>query len=363
MAVKPTRIVILAGGSGTRFWPAGRLSRPKQLLALDGDDTRPLLRTTVDRLEPLSPLPPWIVAPTPLRSALRKMLNELPAEAFLWEPRPRNTAAAVALAAYAQRAEDPEAPMLVVPADHHVTPAGRYRSALRAMAARARRLDGIVTLGLAPSRPATGYGYLKRGLRTAKSGAGPIHVVERYLEKPSLARARRFVADGKHSWNGGTFAFRPSVFIAELERVLPAVAGPLEAAFARFGTRGFSAALRKAYEAMPSISVDYGVMEQAASVEVLVSDIGWDDLGSWDAVARHRTPDADGNRLRGDVTAVDSQDNLVDAEVGHVALLGVKDLIVVRTGDTTLVARRKKGEDVRKIVERLREAGRGDLLS
>lgn len=363
MARQPTYITILAGGSGTRFWPVGRASRPKQMLALAGDDERPLLRATVDRLLPLSKRPPLIVAPGSMRVPLRRMLRDLPKDSFLWEPQPKNTAAAVALAAYAARVEAPGAPVLVVPADQYAAPLGKYRTALRAMAARARRYDGIVTLGLKPTRAATGYGYLERGRRTVRCAAGPFHEVLRFREKPSKRLASRMSSDGHHSWNGGTFAFRPEIFIDELERSQPEIAAPLERAFARHGTRGFSAALRRAYAALPSISVDHAVMEHANAVEVLVSDIEWDDLGSWDAAARHRAEDPDGNRLRGDVTAVDTRDCIVDADVGHIALVGVKDLIVVRTGDTVLVARRGHGQDVRKVVERLRDEGREDLLS
>ena len=168
--------------------------------------------------------------------------------------------------------------------------------------------------------------------------------------------------DGKHLWNGGTFAFMPEVFVRELRAHLPEVAGPMEAAFTRYGKRTFKKALAEAYAQMPSVSVDYGVMEQADQVETLVASLVWDDLGSWDAIARHRKPDAHGNSTRGDATVVDSTNCVVDAREGHVALLGVEDLIVVRTGDTVLVAKRGRGEDVRTIVERLKAGSRSALL-
>jgi mannose-1-phosphate guanylyltransferase len=268
----------------------------------------------------------------------------------------------VALAACAARARDPDAPLLVVPADLHVAPVGRYRAALRSMAARAARFDGLVTLGLRPTRPATGYGYLRHGRATRRIAAGSFHPVERYVEKPPPAVARRLARDGRHAWSGGTFAFRPQVFLDALATHLPAVADPLARAFPPGRRKPSAAALARAYDAMPSISVDYGVMEKAAPQEVFVATIEWDDLGSWDAVGRQRRPDADGNRLRGEVTAVDSSDCVVDADGGHVALLGVKDLIVVRTADAVLVARRGRGEDVRQVVDRLRARGRGDLV-
>jgi mannose-1-phosphate guanylyltransferase len=362
MARRPTRVAILAGGSGTRFWPAGTATRPKQLLALDGDDTRPLLRATVDRLKPLSSHPPYIVAPARLKRVLTKLLPELPTDSFLWEPRARNTCAAVALAAHAAQSDSGDGPLLVVPADQHVAPLKDYRTAMRAMLERARSFGGIVCLGLEPTHAATGYGYLERGTRTVKSKAGGIHHVRRYVEKPSRARAGRMLKRGGFLWNGGTFAFRPSVFLGALDQHQSDIAWPLARACQRLGDKGFAASLRRAYEGMPSVSVDYAVMEKARAVEVLASSIEWDDLGSWDAVGRHRAPDGDGNRMRGDVTAHGAKECVVDVEDGHVALLGVKDLIVVRRGNTVLVAKRGMGEDVREIVARLEQEGREDLL-
>lgn len=363
MPPAPLRLAVLAGGSGTRFWPSGRRSRPKQVLALDGDDPRSLLELTVDRAGPLSGAPPWIVAPAALLPMLRRLLPALPQEAFIGEPRARNTAAAVVLSALVGRAEAPDQPILALPADHHVRPVGKYRAALKAMAARAGRTDAILTLGIQPDRPATGYGYLKLGDVTETRGSREIRKVVRFLEKPNAAKAKRLVSDGRHLWNGGTFAFLPEVLLREAHRHLPEVTEPLEAAFARYGKRGFPAALRRAYDVIPSISVDYGIMERTKHVEAVRADFEWDDLGSWDAVARHRKPDRRGNCVRGAVTVVDADGCVVDAADGHVALLGVKDLIVVRTKDTVLVARRGRGEDVRDVVKRLEEEGREDLLA
>lgn len=362
MAKSKITIGILAGGSGTRFWPAGRRSKPKQLLALDGDDPRTLLALTLDRVGPLTDATPRLIAPKALAPAFRRGLPRQAIDACLWEPQPRNTAAAVALIAYAGRIETPDAPVLVVPADHHVKPVGRYRRALAAMASRAKRSASIVTLGLRPDHPATGYGYLALGAETESRAIGRFHQVKRYVEKPALASARRLVKGGRHLWNGGTFAFRPEVFIAELEQHLPAVATPMAEAFRAYGTRRFSAALKAAYATMPSISVDYGVMEQASAVETLAVDLEWDDLGSWDAIARHLPADRDGNRTRGSVTLVDAKGCVVEAIDGHVAVLGLEDVVVVRTGDTVLVTRRGRGEDVRDVVRRLEAEGREDLL-
>lgn len=355
------QIAILAGGSGTRFWPAGRAARPKQVLALDGDDPRTLFEATLDRVAPLSAAPPLVVAPAALERALERAAGRHDYR-FVAEPAARNTAAAVALAALAAERAQPGATLLVVPADHHVAPLARYRAALRAMAARAAGGPRLLTLGLVPDRPATGYGWLRLGRRLGGPAALPVHAVERFLEKPPLARARRLLADGRHRWNGGTFAFQSTVLLDALRRHLPAVADPLRRADAVRGSAARARAVRRAYAGLPSISVDHGVMERAGGIECVAADLSWDDLGSWDAVARHRRADRAGNRVRGAATLVDAADCVVDAADGHVALLGVSDLIVVRTADTVLVARRGAGERVREVVERLRAEGRADLL-
>jgi mannose-1-phosphate guanylyltransferase/mannose-6-phosphate isomerase len=362
MARAPIRVAILAGGSGTRFWPLSRASRPKQVLALDGRDGRPLAAAALDRLTPLSEDPPLVVAPESLLPALRRVLPRLARHAFLAEPRPRNTAAAVVLAAETARREAPGAVLLVVPADHRVAPLGRYRAALRAMARRAHATDALVVLGVPPTRATSAYGYLRPGRGTAEGASGRFFRVARYIEKPSPERARRLVADRRHLWGAGTFAFRPESFLAEAARHLPAVAGPIARAFR--GTKRASArALAAAYAAIPSISVDHGVMERSNRIEVLAArDLDWDDLGSFEAVGRRRRPDAAGNRVDERVLLVDSRDCQVEGDGPLVALLGVEDLLVARAGDAVLVAKRGREEEVRRVVERLRAQGREDLL-
>lgn len=353
---------ILAGGSGTRFWPVGRRSRPKQLLALDGDDPRPLLRATYDRVAPLCDRKgPYVVAAKALGPAIRRLLPRLPADRLILEPAPRNTAPAIAVLAHAIRSEHGDAPFAVVPSDHHVAPDTRYRDALAAMIDRAGATGRPQTLGLPPAFPATGYGYLEVGPRVARTRPGPVHAVHRYVEKPPLAVAKRYVRGGRHLWNLGTFAFRPTAFLAEFRRLLPEAADALAPVLSRARWRP---GLAPAFAACPSVSVDYGVMERARDVEVLRADFDWDDLGSWDAVARHARRDPRGNALgRADVV-LDAKDCLVRTDDGTaVALIGVDDLLVVRTKDALLVARKGRGEDVRRIHDALRLAGRDDLLA
>ena len=358
----PRFVAILAGGSGTRFWPVGRRSRPKQMLALDGDDPRPLLRATYERVAPLCDRKgPFVVASKALAKELRRLLPEMPADRLLLEPVPRNTAAAVALAAHAIACEGGDAPFAVVPSDHHVAPDETYRAVLAAMIDRAGASHRLQTLGLRPAFPATGYGYLEVGPRRAKTPSGPIHAVRRYVEKPALAVAKRYVKGGRHLWNLGTFAFRPSVFLDAFRRHMPEAAAALAPVLA---TKAFRPRLAKAFAACPSVSVDYGVMEKAADIEVLAADFEWDDLGSWDAVARQASADAHGNAIGPTDVAVDAENCLVRCVDGtSIALVGVSDLLVVRTKDALLVARKGRGEDVRRVYEALKTAGREDLLA
>jgi mannose-1-phosphate guanylyltransferase len=353
-------VVVLAGGRGTRFWPVGRESRPKQMLPLDGDDPRPLLRATVDRVRPLcAGGSPWVVANRSIERDVRRLLPEVPRARLLFEPEGRNTAAAVGLAAHAVAAAAPDASVAVVPSDHHAAPAARYRAALEACLDRAATTDAVVTVGIRPTRPATGYGWLALGRLVARTKAGPVHEVSRFVEKPTEARAKAFLRGGRHLWNAGVFVFRPAVFLAALDRRLPEAARRLAAA----AERGLSPrALERAYDGMPSVSVDHGVMEHERAIEALAARLDWDDLGSWDAVARHARPDRDGSSLPAGAIAVGSRRCVVRGDGPAVALLGVDDLVVVRTQDAVLVARRGSGERVREVVAALRAARREDLL-
>ncbi|MCC7139957.1 MAG: mannose-1-phosphate guanylyltransferase [Planctomycetes bacterium] len=362
MSARPPHVAVLAGGKGTRFWPVGRASRPKQLLALDGDDPRPLLVAAWERAEPLCDRDgPWVVVSKALLPATRRLLPARARARLLAEPAGRNTAAAVALAAVAVRDAAPGAALAIVPSDHHVAPDRAWRAAVRAMLARAASARRILTLGLRPAFPATGYGYLEVGERRAAVRGGAVHAVRRFVEKPVLARARRFVAGGRHLWNLGTFAFLPEVFLRAFLASFPAGAE----AFRPLLERGLSPArVAAAYRAVPSLSVDYAVMEKQADLEVVAASFSWDDLGSWDAVGRHARADAAGNVLPAGGVALEAERCFVRAEDGTtVALLGVSDLVVVRTRDALLVARRGRGEDVRRVYEELDRRGRKDLLS
>jgi mannose-1-phosphate guanylyltransferase/mannose-6-phosphate isomerase len=332
------------------------------LLALDGDDPRTLLRATYDRVARLADGGvPWVIASRAVAAGVRATLPRAARRRIVLEPTGKNTAAAAVLAAAVVEEETKDGVVVLVPADHHVAPLAAYRAALAAMLDRAAKAERILTLGLSPAFPATGYGYLEIGRRVDRSIAGPVHVVERFVEKPPLARAKRYLAGGRHLWNGGTFAFRPRVMFAAVARH----AHDVDAATRPVRGGSWRRGLEKAYADVPSISIDYAVMEKAKGlVETVAARLDWDDLGSFDAVARHAARDADGNVLPEGAVAVDAKDCFARADDGTlVALLGVSGVTVVRTKDAVLVAAKGRGEDVRDVVERLRREGRRDLLA
>ncbi len=342
--------VILAGGSGTRFWPLSRRRRPKQLLPLAGG--KPLLVETVARVKGLAaPKSVVIVCGALHAREIRRLLPALPPKNLLIEPVPRNTAAAIGWAAVRLLAIDPDATLAVLPSDHHIADVPRFRALIRAAAEIAQ--DGtLVTLGITPTGPETGFGYLRMGAPLAKAPANARRVAE-FVEKPTRAVAERYLASGEYLWNAGIFVFRADALLAELRRQLPAHAIALGQIEDVVGTPREGAAVVRHFPTMPSVSIDYGVMEKATKVAVVPADFGWSDLGSFDAIAQVRPLDAQGNLLEGEALALDCRDCLVFARDRPVAVIGAEGLVVVDAGDAILVVPRSRVQEVRKAVEEL----------
>lgn len=353
--------MIMAGGRGTRFWPRSRRRNAKQVLNIVGQDT--LIQATVARLK--SFLPPermWVITNEYLRREIVRQLPEVPRRQILAEPAQRNTAPCNGLAAHILESIDADAVLGVFPADHVISKPAAFRRLL-GPAYRAAAGGRLVVLGIEPRWPETGYGYLEFPAGTRPGAREPAPVL-RFHEKPDETTARRYVEAGNFYWNSGMFFWRASTFLEALRRHLPKTA-TLVAALPPFTSRGFAAVLGEAYPRCENISVDYAVMEKAENVVGIpaAAEVGWNDVGSWNAVYELLPHDAEGNVARGaEVLARESGGNYVDAERKLVALLGVKDLIVVDTQDALLVADRSRAQQVAELVKALESRKREDLL-
>jgi mannose-1-phosphate guanylyltransferase len=349
--------LILAGGRGTRFWPRSRRTRAKQVLKFFGD--RSLIQQTVDRLKPI--LPPdriWILTNDHLRDEIVKQLPEIPKRQILAEPAQRNTAPAIGVAAHILHSIDPESVMGVFPADHVIAKPRDYVRLLRP-AFRAARDGKIVVLGIQPRWPETGYGYIEFAKNTAP-GLAPVET-HSFREKPDAATAEQFVAAGNFYWNAGMFFWRTSVLLDSLRKFLPKTA-TLLASLPAFTHRQFNARFKEVFPKCENISIDYAVLEHAKNVAgIAAGDIGWNDVGSWNAVYELEKRDSGGNALKCTALLEASTGNYVHAEK-LVALIGVKNLIVVDTPDALLIADRSHAQQVGEIVKRLEKSGREDLL-
>jgi len=346
--------VILAGGTGTRLWPASRRKTPKQFLPLGSSAGESLLVATCRRFSAL-PGGTVVVAGASQIDDVRAHLPSLPDEALIGEPTGRNTAAAMGLAAVHLLARDPDAVMGVMPSDHHIADADRFADVVERAFQVAEQHEVVVTIGIVPSRPATGYGYLRVG----KSRPDGSFEVRQFVEKPDKETARQYLASGDYLWNGGMFFVRASVLLDAIRTHMPETHRGLEeiaAALREGGRPAANAAAERVYPTLPSVSIDYGVMEHAEDVVTVRGDFGWNDVGTWSSLAEYREADADGNVLSGEAFLLDAKDNIVFGDSDHlVALVGVHDLVVVQAGNAVLVVPRRRAQEVRDVVAALEQ--------
>ncbi len=354
--------VIMAGGSGTRFWPASRKLLPKQLLALSGDRT--MIQSTVDRLGDL--VPPerqLIVTNKILTDAVSAQLPDIPSANIVGEPCKRDTAPCVGLAAAMVHRVDPEGTMVVMPSDHVISSPEKFQAAI---AAGQRLIDEdptrIVTFGIRPTYPAESFGYIQRaGSIDAEDVAA--FQVEKFREKPDRATAEEYVAAGTFYWNSGIFLWRASTILDALQTNVPEMHKHIAAIADAMGSDSFEATLEKEFTAINGTSIDYAVMESYKNVVMIEAPFPWDDVGSWQALARLHQPDADGNTVVGSHVGIDTKGSIIHAQPGHtIVTIDVDDLIVVQTADATLVAPKNAEERVREAVKALEERKLNDLL-
>ncbi len=376
----PLWAVVMAGGVGTRFWPVSRAERPKQFLPPGGgrpqkgsrktssktskNNPNSLLRNTVDRIRDL--VPPertLIVGGADHRRLIREALPEIPPRNVVLEPEGRNTAPCLGLAAHIIEGREPGAVMAAFPADHHIARPAALRRLVRTAARLAAGEDAIVTLGMKPTGPETGYGYIQRGKKLP--GGSGAYAVRRFTEKPTLARARKFIASRSYYWNGGIFVWRAARAVEEIARRIPQTARALERAAAALRKRN-RAAFARAFKSCESISIDYAVMERARGLAVLPADIGWDDVGSWPALRDVLPVDGEGNLWMlpkgAAVHAEDASGLIVRSTKPLVAALGVEDLIVIETDEVLFLCRADRAQSVGDLVNALRRKGLGKFL-
>ncbi len=353
--------VVLAGGRGTRFWPRSRRSSAKQVLNIVGETT--MLEQTLARLEPLAePQNTWIITSRDLRSAILRQAPRVPPAQVIAEPEGRNTGPAIGLGAELILRQRGDVPMGVFPSDHLISRPERFQSVIRAAIHEARRPGRLVVLGIPPSRPETGYGYIEVIEEPHRREPVGAQRVRRFTEKPNLAQAKEFVAAGNYYWNAGMFVWRASSILEALAEHLPDTSERLRK-IAEAPKSKFTAALEHWYPGCENISIDYAVLEKTHGLVCLAAaDMGWNDLGSWAAVYEELAPQGGSVIQAGEAIEIDAFDNYINVPNKTVALVGVHDLVVVETADALLIVPRQQSQKVGKIVKELEKQGKEKLL-
>lgn len=347
----------MAGGRGERFWPKSRNSCPKQFLSLTSDGET-MIQKTVNRLRPLVDAKDiFIVTNAAYIGLVKDQLPDVPAENILAEPCARNTAPCIAFAAAVIGRKYDDAIMLVLPSDHLIGYENIYIKTLKKAVAVAEQGKNLVTVGITPTYPETGYGYINFG-----EEKGDAYQVERFVEKPDLPTAKKYLSSGKYLWNSGMFVWKISSIMANMKEFMPDVAEGAGRIAASFGSPDFEEVLVREFTAFPSESVDFGIMEKASDIYTLPGSFGWDDVGSWLAVERINETDENKNFISGDVIAVDAERTTVCGGKRLIAAIGTEDLIIVDTDDVLLVCSKNNTQDVKKVIAQLKENGRTELV-
>jgi len=355
--------VIMAGGVGSRFWPKSRERTPKQLLEIFGSGS--MIQNTITRIQPLVPHANTFIVTNALQyDAVVNQLPSVPKENILTEPVGRNTAPCIGLAASWIERIDPDAIMVVLPADHLIKDEKEFLRILNIAVQVADQSEGLLTIGIQPSRPETGYGYIQFSDEETNNPYREqgVYRVKTFAEKPNQETAERFLESGDFLWNSGMFVWKVKTILKEIELHLPDLHAELRSLQPTIGTPRYESALEHSYGVLRGISVDYGVMEKAGNVFVVKGDFGWNDVGSWDEVVRLTDADESGNTARGKVILRDSKNNYIDAGTKIVATIGVDNVIVVVTDDAVLVCGKSKSQDVKEIVDYIRRKQMNEYL-
>lgn len=352
-----TTAVIMAGGKGERFWPKSRISRPKQFLSLTSDGET-MIQKTVKRLLPLVNAEDIYIATNEMyRQLAEEQLPDIPKENILCEPAPRNTAPCIAFSAAVIGRKYEDAVMLVLPSDHLIGSEEIYINTLKKAVSVAENGNNLVTIGIMPTYAETGYGYINFG--SESDGA---YEVERFVEKPDMETAEKYLASGKYLWNSGMFVWKISSIMSNIQQFMPAVYNGAVRIGEAFGTPQFNEVLEKEFDTMPSESVDFGIMEKADNIYTIPGSFGWDDVGSWLAVERINDTDENNNYIEGNVCVSDIKNTTVCGGKRLIATVGVNNLIIVDTDDAVLICDKNSTQDVKKIISQLKEQSKNNLL-
>ena len=354
-------IVIMAGGRGERFWPQSRLHRPKHLLPIVGD--KPMLAQAIDRVTPVVPKENiFIITNAEQREAVLEVCPEVPAGQVVGEPIGRDTAAAVGLAGVLVRQKDPNGVFAILPADHVIDDIDGFGKTLEVAFEAAESGDFLLTIGIEPTEPATGYGYIQKGEKVSEES--PVFKVQRFVEKPDLYTAKAYLESGEYAWNAGMFVWQASHLKSALAQYVASLSESLDEIEEKLdGGASLESVLNQYYPDIEKISIDFALMEKADNVLTIPAGFDWDDVGEWPAVARHYQADDAGNVSRGLAVMENSEGNIVYTEDDHlVALLGVEDLIVVRTEDATLVCRKDQAQQIKGLVGKVANLPNGSKL-
>lgn len=358
-----TYAVIMAGGVGARLWPKSREKSPKQLLHILGEGT--MLQNTIARLQPMIGYDKILIVTNKKQAEkVHEQNPQIPLENIISEPFGRNTAPCIALAAMILEQRDPNAIMVTLPADHHIQNVGEFQRILSLACTAAQELNCLATIGITPTRPETGYGYIQRDDQPDRYNPfydQGLRRVFTFAEKPDVTTAERFLASGDFLWNSGMFIWKVETILEEAKKHLPEIFEELETVRGKVDTE-FDAALLNAYSNIHSISIDYGVMEKAANVFVAQGDFGWSDVGSWDEAYRLARKDNDGNLLEGEVIAVDVKNSFIRSDEQMIAVVGLQDVIVIDTSDAILICKRGESQKVQAVVDYLRRKKINSLL-
>jgi len=353
--------LIMAGGSGTRFWPRSREKKPKQFLSVFGKET--LAQSSINRFLPLTPKENiYIISKLIQQEEIARQNLTINPENIIYEPNGKNTLPCIGLAALFLQKKDPEGIIVVSPSDHMINNQPLFRETIHAACRIAEEYNGIVTIGITPSFPSTGYGYVKTDTEIDPGTDIKAYKVKSFVEKPDIETARQYCSTGEYFWNSGIFVFKCSVLWDAIHKFTPDIFNSLNEIGSHIGTPQFNEELNRIYSAIESISIDYAIMEKADNVYLVKGDFIWNDLGGWEQVYELTEKDEFKNSTVGQVLLEDTENSYVYSQNGIIALMGVKDMLVVQDGNATLVCKRERSEDIKKLVDRLKLTGFNEYI-